>query len=120
MHGFHIALSQLLKGTAAESLYVDTRIVREASTFIDEATNISDGTQLDLYIRNTEKSPALNGLFTNKGVTGILEAAYIKQLDMLSPFIGALIDLLLGKSEGRPITTILTDYKDVLNHGCHN
>lgn len=60
-----------------------------------------------LYIRNSQGSKGLNGMFTDGALADMLDAADIKQLVMISPFIGALIDRACAESHTCLFTTVL-------------
>lgn len=62
----------------------------------------------------------MNGVFNDKGLAGMLEDADIKKRDMISPFIGVLLDGLCGESESCRVTKVLTEYVGVLNKVCVN
>lgn len=55
----------------------------------------------------------MDGLFNKEGLTGMLEAVDTKGIDMISPFLGALMDRVSDESNTRPITTMFTDYVDI-------
>ena len=82
-------------------------ILSQINAFVDEVCTKSDGTPIGLYIRNVDGRPGLNGVYTDDGLAGMMEAADIKKLDMISPFIGGIIDRVCGESEMCPITTVL-------------
>ena len=139
MHVFHLGVSRLLKEVAAERLrsteltttnyrtvYRTTRtfssirnaILRHVNRFIDEASRHTDGTNIGLYIRNTEGRPGLNGVFTEEGLAGMLEAADMKKVDIISPFIGGILDRVCGECDAAPVTTVFTQYVDIMNSVC--
>ena len=142
MHVFHLGVSRMIKDAATDRLRcnelrtdhyrtVDRRmrsfpsirpaILRQVNAFVDEVSRKSDGTPIGLYIKNVDGRPGLNGMYTDEGLTGMLEAADIKKLDMISPFIGGIFDRVCGESETCPITTVFTEYVDVMNKVCgHN
>lgn len=60
-----------------------TEILRQVNAFLDEITRQSDGSQVGLWIRNTEGRPMLNGVFTGDDLADMLEAADIKKLDLI-------------------------------------
>lgn len=60
----------------------------------------------------------LNGVFTDDGVPGMNEAADIKKLDIISPFVGALSDRICTKSSTCAFTAVFTEYVDVVNQVC--
>lgn len=56
-----------------------------------------------------------NGVFTDDDLIGMLQETYIKKLDLISSFIGGLIDLIWGEPETSPVQTVVTKYVDVMN-----
>lgn len=57
-------------------------------------------------------------MFTDDGLAGMIEAANIQKLAMLSYFIGELKDRVYRESEECPITTVFIAYMDVMNQVC--
>lgn len=57
----------------------------------------------------------MNRVFINDSLDCMLEAAYIKKVDIISPFIGALIDRTCTESDTCPITAVFTEFVDVMN-----
>lgn len=80
-----------MERTAQTSGSPRTAILRQVNMFLEEISRCFDGTQIGLYIRNTEARLRLNGVLIDGGLAGTLEAADIKNLDMISPFIGVLL-----------------------------
>lgn len=62
-----------------------------------------------------EGGPSFDGVFKDDGLPGMIEAAEIRKLDTLSPFIGSFQDLVCRESDECPITTAFTAFVDVLN-----
>lgn len=60
--------------------------------FLEKMSRYSDGTKIALYIHNSEGLQGLNGVPIDVVLTGMLESANIEQVDMISPFNGALLD----------------------------
>lgn len=50
----------------------------------------------------------------DEGLTGILEDAEIKPFDMVSPFIGAVIDTSCGEFDGAPVQNLFENNVDIL------
>lgn len=93
-------------------------IIRQINKFFDETSMQEDGPPLRLSVKKSEGRPSLNGVFTVDGLAGMIEAADIKKLDMISPFIGALLYLICGESESFPVTKVFTEYMGVMNKVC--
>ena len=60
-----------------------------------------------------ESSTDLNGLYTNDGLVGMLEAKNFKCLDTIFPFVCAFIDRVCQEGWG-PLTSIYSIYNDVI------
>lgn len=54
------------------------------------------------------------GLFTRRHLTGMLEDAEIRRIDIMFPLIGALMDRFSDQMEAFSITTMFTNYIDIL------
>lgn len=54
-------------------------------------------------------------MFNDDGLAGMLEAADIKNLEMISPFIGALLDSICSQCDTFPITEVCMKNVDVMN-----
>lgn len=101
MHIFHLGVSRMSKDAATEHLRSTTHttyqyknvqrtmrtifilrtvILLQVNTFVDEIFKYSNGTQVGLSIRNTERRPGLNGFFTDDALDGMLEVVGIKTL----------------------------------------
>lgn len=50
----------------------------------------------------------LNVVFTDEGLVCIEETAYIKQLDMISTFIGSLVNFICSEPDKCPISAVGT------------
>lgn len=59
----------------------------------------------------------LNGVFREDGIDGMRGVANQK-LGMILPFISAITDLICSTSESCPVTTVFTEYVDVMNKIC--
>lgn len=99
-------------------MQVYVRKLFDKSKFVEEVTIKTDGVSLPLYVWNSEGRPGLNGVFTDDDHDGMLEAGDIKKMDMVSPFIGALIDRIYGENETCPVTKVFREYADVMDKVC--
>lgn len=70
----------------------------------------SDGLRLGLYLKICDGKIGIDGLFKREGLTGMLEISYMRKIDMISPFLGGLMDGIGYQMEICPITTTFTDY----------
>lgn len=139
VHVLHVGVSKMLKESTSVCLrsatvktdcyiYVQrsectfaslrTAIITQVNKFVEQATRQKDTVQIPLYVRNNKGRVGLNGVFTDGDIDGMLEAAYIKKMDMVSPFIGGLINRICGEPETCPVKTVFTEYVDVLNNVC--
>lgn len=62
-----------------------TIIILEFNKFIDEINKKSDGIQVGMYILSKALLPWLLGVFADEGLDRLLEAAYIRKVDIISP-----------------------------------
>lgn len=53
-------------------------------------------------------------MFNDGGLAGILEGADIKKLNIISPFIGSLVNRVCGEDETFPITKVFTEYVHIV------
>jgi len=42
----------------------------------------------------------------------------MKKIDIISPFIGGIMDRVCGESNSAPVTTVFTQYVDIMNSVC--
>ena len=52
--------------------------------------------------------PRLNGFFTENGIIGMLEGKDYEAMDIVSPFLGAILDMCWGEQDNAPITRTYT------------
>lgn len=60
--------------------------------FLTECQKKLIGTGIWVDFKKPGKSNRFTGLFTETGMTGMLEAADFDSVDMVSPFLGAIVD----------------------------
>lgn len=70
--------------------------------------------------RKSEGRLGLNGVFAVDGLEDMLGAAGIERLDVISSFIGALLNRIYGEPESCLVTKLFTEYVDVMNNVCGN
>ena len=63
---------------------------------------------------STEKGNRVNGIFTNDGLRGMLEAKNYKAIDMVFPFVAAFIDRCSGDEESHPVTKVCSRYTELM------
>lgn len=76
---------------------IRTAIIRQVSTFVEEVRRHTDGNSLPLKVRKSKGRPGLNDVFFDDGLASILDVAYVKKIDMVSPFTGGLIYRICGE-----------------------
>ena len=128
LRGFHIGVSKLLKLLVYERLsdcekrnsvlgnrkfstirsHVLTAVNEMISRF--HTDSFAPGLFLDLVSRS--KGKKLNGLFTDNGIRGFVEAKNMKGLNRIFPFVAAFIDRCCGESEEAPTTMVAALYRD--------
>ena len=85
------------------------------NNFLREVETSSPGYDLHVDFSKGFTGERLSDLFMDDGLIGMLEAADIKTVDMLSPFLGALIDTYCGEFDKAPVTTVFTQYVDLVD-----
>lgn len=90
-------------------------ILRILNSFLSNVEHISVGYDLHVDFSKHSCSGTISGLFTDSGIAGMLEASDLKSVDMVSPFLGAIIDRCCGEVEGAPITKVFTQFKDLMD-----
>lgn len=73
-------------------------IIRQINKFVGETSVQGDGAPLGFCVKNSEWRPVFNGVFTGNGLVGMPEAAYTKKLEIVLPFIGAVLDRICCES----------------------
>lgn len=68
-----------------------------------------------LNMKNSDGKAGMGGMFTTFGPTGMIEAAGMKRIGIISPIIRSLIDHVSGESNTCPITTMFTDYVEIMS-----
>lgn len=144
MHVFHLGISKMLKQCACDMLKSEDRttdrmkvtragsrcfkpfstirntVIRQMNGFIEDSWVYCDEGPSGYGIRNAEGRKGMNGYFNEEGLAGMLEAKDLKNLDNVSPFLGALIDRICGLDYA-PVTTVFTLYVDIMHMVCgHN
>lgn len=95
-------MAQIIRRPAAT---IGSTVIRQVNKFVETVIQSSEGAQLGLYVKNVEDRPGLNDLLNYYGLDDMLEATDRKKLDIISPFIGALLDLDLVKTEHAMLLT---------------
>jgi len=135
LHNLHLGVSKLLKNVASERLSskeMYTSAFKYANgqprTFHSIRSNFLNGANFLLsryelesaargfHVDFSSKGKGLkdNGLFKTDGLMGMLEAKDYRNVDQVSPFIGAFFDQCCGEIEDAPVTKVFTKYVDIL------
>lgn len=75
----------------------------------------SSGYGLHVDFSKGETAGRLSGFFTETGVVGMLEAQNFDTLDMVAPFLGAVVDTCCGTEEKAPVTNTYVAYSELLD-----
>ena len=69
-----------------------------------------------IYVNFSEssKESSMNGLFTSQGIKGFLEARNYRDVEKVLPFLGTIVDDELGYRGDVPLSTLFTQYVDIL------
>lgn len=73
----------------------------------------SSGYGLQVDFSKGETSGRLSGFFTEDGVIGMLQAKHFDTVDMVAPFLGAIVDMCCGSEEKTPVTKTYVAYTDL-------
>lgn len=95
-----------------------TGILQQLNKFLGEIYRYSNGAQIGVYILKSEGREGLNGAFTDGNLSGMLELADLKNVDMISVLLGALLDCAYEESHTCPSTAVFTEYADLMNSVC--
>lgn len=74
---------------------------------------MSTGYRLHVDYSRGESGGSLSGFFLDAGIMGMLEGHGYELMDMISPFIGAIIDTRYGELTDVAVTTVFTKFKDL-------
>ena len=139
LHCLHIGISKLLKVVLCELLKetddsthavrtvegkpkliktLRTPILHQLNSLIEAVSTRTDGPRISIKSNNEKCPSGLNGIFKKDGICGMVEAVTFKKLDMISPFLGAIVDRVCGCEESAPITTVFTQYVDIMMEVC--
>lgn len=130
LHALHIGISKLLKALIYDRLgdktlaskalgnklfttvrsHILTAVNQMLSRFHRES--YAPGLYLDLVSK--QKGKKMNGLYTEHGLRGFLEAKNMKGIDRVFPFIAAFIDRCCGEKENAPTTKVAVLFTDLV------
>ena len=132
LHNLHLGISKLLKTLTFELVGSEktvsfisaknsnkakfsskrTPILRACNSLLRAIEEDSTTTSIHVDFSTKETSSALNGLFLESGIRGMLEGKDYRNLDYVFPFVAAFIDRVTGCEEGG-ITTVHTVYSNL-------
>lgn len=136
MHFLSLGISKMLKECAVEMLkdenrttsailsrageprtfkFVRKRVLRCLNEFLRDVESSSRGYGLHVDFSSGESGLRLSGFFTEHGIVGMLEAKDYDVMDMVSPFIGAIIDRCCGLVDVATVTSSFTQYVDLVS-----
>ena len=131
LHNIHLGLSVRLKDVlthylgTSKSVTINGRLRTYCSlrhTVLKGCNSLLRSIQ-DLYtmpgirydFSKKECSTALNGIYTNTGLRGMLEGKDYKVLDTIFPIVFAYVDTWLSDNDSAPLTEVHTLYTDIIN-----
>ena len=134
LHNLHLGISKLIKQCIVHRLSSPDLTTTTASrsgtprtfkkvkkSILVGSNSILSAIERDYYITGLhvdfskgEKGTNLNGLFTEDGIRGMLSAKDYHHVDMVFPFIAAFIDTCCDEVETAPLTSICTQYSDLV------
>ena len=139
MHFIHLGVTKLLLTCLSDRLRSDTRrtsffssdvsrVPKKSSLFYKVRTPVLHA--LNSYLRSVDDLRAsstskvnfsnenacdrLDGLFTNDGLKGMLEAKNFTQVEMVMPFLGAIVDEMLDENDSYPCTKLFSLYSSII------
>ena len=136
LHNFSLGVSKLIKecasdllrdekrftsnitkkdGTARSFSQVRKKILHTVNRFLQEVEQTSKGHGIHVDYSKGVVGPRLNGFFTENGIIGMLEGKDYEAMDIVSPFLGAILDMCCGEQDNAPITRTYTKYSEILN-----
>ncbi|MEM9680054.1 MAG: hypothetical protein AAF901_06990 [Bacteroidota bacterium] len=139
MHLFHLGISKMLKICATDRLKslaletynmtknrgysipfqsIRTVVIKQLNYFIEEVCNNADTMRIEGNFRRDDGKSGLNGLFKDEGLVGMIEAKAMKNIDKVSPFLGAIIDRCCNEEEKSPVTRVFTHYVELMKLCC--
>lgn len=86
--------------------------------FVENVTMSDDSLRIGLYVKNCSGRADRDGFFSNDILTGMLKAADMKRINMISQLPGALMDHVSDDSNACPINKTFTDYVDIMSDFC--
>lgn len=89
-------------------------VLGSANSFLKQVQRGSAGYGLHVDFSKGDHANRLNGFFTETGVVGMIEGKDYDNLDMVFPFVGAIIDRCCGLSDA-PLASCFTRYTDMFN-----
>jgi len=139
MHFLHIGISKLLKlllcmflkktNESTESVRtadnkprliksLRTPILHQLNRLVEAVSTRTDRPRITIKSNNEKCLSGLTGIFKKDGIDGMVEAVTSKKLDMISPFLGAIVDRVCGCEESAPFTKLITQYVDIMMVVC--
>ena len=101
LHNFHLGISKLLKTCICKRMR--NRNGKNRITILTACNDLLALYQKESYVKDmqfnytsTEKGNRVNGIFTNDGLRGMLEAKNYRAIDMVFPFVAASSTGVLG------------------------
>lgn len=86
--------------------------------FVQNVTMMDESVRHRLHMKNSNWNADIDGLSTKDVLTNMLEEADMIIIGMIYPLIGALMDLVSREESTCPITTMFTDYVDIMSTVC--
>lgn len=136
MHNLSLGVSKMLKDCATIMLRDENRtspamitssgaprtfkhirrsVLHALNDFLCDVEKRSPGYGIHCDYSKGECGGRLNGFFTETGIVGMLEAKEYDSVDMVSPFLGAIIDACCGLTDTADVTQSYTDYADLVD-----
>lgn len=81
-------------------------------------TLTDDSLTIGLDAKNGDGRTCMDVMSNEHSLTGMLEAADMKRIDMIYPLLGALMDRVSSENKTCPMTTIFTGYVDIMRGVC--
>ena len=133
LHNLFLGISKLIKKSGAHRLNSETLMTTKGAksersrpfktarkSILAGANAILAGIERDYYapglhvdLSKGDKGQYLNGIYTDEGLRGMLEAKDFRAFDMVFPFIGAFIDRCCDEAHSAPVTSIFTQYTGI-------
>ena len=102
------------KGESRTYSSIKKSVLRMLNDFLAKVQKMSVGYGIVVDFSKGKHEGRLSGLFSDNGLIGMLEASDYKDIENVSPFLGAIVDRCCGEVKEAPVTRTLTMFNDII------